>query len=57
MTNKNSDNFIVKIDENECSIKIEIFHITNYFNHLKIMGDILLLVKLFVKSMDVSIKY
>ena len=28
-----------------------------YFNHLKIMGDILLLVKLFIKSMDVFIKY
>ena len=52
-----TDNFIVKFDENECSIKIEIFHITNYFNHLKIMSDILLLVKLFIKSMDVSIKY
>ena len=57
MTDKNSDNFIVKFDENECSIKIELFHISNYFNHLKIMGDILLLVKLFVKSMDVFIKY
>ena len=39
----NSDNFIVKIDENECSIKIEIFHITNYFNYLKDYGRYLII--------------
>ena len=33
MVDKNSDKFIVKFNEKECSIKIEIFHITDYFNH------------------------
>ena len=49
MTDKNPDNFIVKFFENECAIDIEIFEISNYFNHLKIMGDILLLCKLFIQ--------
>ena len=57
MTDKNSDNFIVKFFENECAIDIEIFEISNYFNHLKIMSDILLLCKLFINSMDINIKY
>ena len=34
----NSDNFIVKIDENECSVKIEIFDITNVFQSFKNYG-------------------
>ena len=43
MTDKNPDNFIVNFFENEYAIDIEIFEISNYFNHLKIMCDILLL--------------
>ena len=57
MTDKNPDNFIVKFFENECAIDIEIFDISNYFNHLKIMTDISLLCKLFINSMDINIKY
>ena len=57
MTDKNLDNFIVKFYENECAIDIEIFEISNYFNHLKFMGDILLLCKLFLNSMDITIRY
>ena len=57
MTDKNPDNFIVNFFENECAFDIEIFKISNYFNHLKIMCDILLLCKLFINSMDINIKY
>ena len=57
MKDKNLDNFIVKFYENECAIDIEIFEISNYFNHLKIMSDISLLCTLFINSMDINIKY
>ena len=57
MTDKNVCNFIIKFYEEECSIKIEILHISDYFNHLRIMTDILGVYKLFDTSMNVTIKY
>ena len=57
MTDKHPDNFIVKFFGNECAIDIEIFEISNYFSHLEIMSNILLLCKLFINSMDINIKY
>ena len=57
MTDKNPDNFIVKFFEKNNTIIIEIFEISNYFNFLKIMHDIISFVKIFIKSMDITIRY